>query len=107
MSTWGRIRSWGLAAREPQEVVAFVQREAQSLGDGPHHLHRRAWAALSFESGVVVGGHVTEGRDLFASQPVGAATGATGQPDVLGLQGGSSEPQELRKSARVHHRCHV
>jgi hypothetical protein len=57
----------GVVADEAEEVVAFVQGQAQRAGQGGGDLHGGLRAALLFEPGVVVGGHVGQRGDLFAA----------------------------------------
>jgi hypothetical protein len=57
----------GVVTDEAEEVVAFVQCQAQRTGEGGSDLDGGLRTALLFEPGVVVGGHAGERGDLFAA----------------------------------------
>ncbi len=63
-----------LVPAEPEQVVALVDREVQSLRDRRDHLLRWLRPGPALETGVVVRRHVAEPRDLFASETLGPAT---------------------------------
>lgn len=88
-------------ARQPEQVIALTMIEVQSLCDGGDHLFGRLRTSCAFESCVVVSRHVAQCRDFLTSQPVGAATLAAGESDILRLQGLASVTQELSQPRAI------
>jgi hypothetical protein len=62
--------------REEKQVVPFIDRQAEPARQRANHLRRGLRTCTTFEAGEVVGGHVSEVRDLLASQPDGPAARA-------------------------------
>ena len=100
----GRAPRRRVVPGEPEQVVALVEREVQSLRDRGDHLLRGLRPALPLEARVVVGRHVAQRGDLLAPQPARPAALSARQADVLGLQRLAAPPQERRQPDPVDHR---
>ena len=106
----GRAARGRVVPGEPEQVVALVEREVQSLRDRGDHLLGRLRPALPLEPGVVVGRHVAERGDLLAAQPArsGGADRAGGRrPRAAATPGGGggTPPARSGRSPCVPPRC--
>ncbi len=90
------------AAREVEEVVAFVALQPERAGERGQGLGRRLGAAAAFQLGVVVRRQARELGDLLAAQPGHAAPGAGGQADIRRPDAGAAGLQERGQFAEVH-----
>jgi hypothetical protein len=101
----GRSSRRRVMSGQPEQMVAFVQREMQTLGDGGDQAFRGERPAFLLEPAVVVGGDVTESSDFFAAKPCGPPPLPAGKTDVLGLQQLPTATQELGKARSIDHVC--
>ena len=88
--------------RQPEQVVALVEREPQAAGDRGEHLLRRLRTATLLEPAVVVHRHVAQRGDLFAAQSGGAPPRAAAKADVFGLQHLAPTTEEVGQLRSVH-----
>jgi hypothetical protein len=85
---------WHVVAREPVEVLALVESHPQ--GAGQNVKHRRRWlsAAAALKAAVIVHRHDSKLGDLFASQPLDAASRAQGESDIFRSQRFATRSEE-------------
>jgi hypothetical protein len=71
---------------EKNEVVAFLDGEAQAPGDGIDHLFRWLRPGAALESREIVDRHVREVRNFFPAQSGSSAAVSASETNILGLQ---------------------
>jgi hypothetical protein len=99
----GRAPGRRVVSGQAEQVVALVDRHVQPLGDRGEHPLRGLGAAFPLQTGVVVGRHVAQRRDLLAPQPVGPAALSARQTHVLRLQCLTPAAEELRQPGAIDH----
>src|ERR1700722_3863739 len=87
---------------EPKHMVAFIQGQPETTCHRGEHLLRGLRSAPLLKTLVIVGGHIRQTRNIFASQAPGAAPRPTRKTHDSGLYVVSSTPKKICQSASVH-----